>query len=186
MESGEIKRYYEWSSGSRAGRVEIYLAEDDNNVWFESGRFVKKELFDSQLSQISEETYLSKESQNFQPPAPPVPQSIEEWESVLGNGNPQPTSIAPPQPVQQKEKSAVQIILEKQKKFNSIELDVKIPLDFPNEKAIEFMMVMFDEDEVIDEIVNFVYSQMSSDQINSIIKTTIKERISNIPETNAE
>jgi hypothetical protein len=185
MESGEIKRYYEWNPGSsRSGRVEIYLAEDDNNVWFESGRFVKKELFDSQLSQITEETYQSKESQNSQPPAPQVPQSIEEWEAQLGN--PQLNSIAPPQPVQQKEKSAVQIILEKQKKFNNIELDVKIPLDFPNEKAIEFMMVMFDEDEVIDEIVNFVYSQMSSDQINSIIKTTIKERISNISENHSE
>ena len=39
------------------------------------------------------------------------------------------------------------------------------------------MTMMFDEDEVIDEVTEFVYSQMSSGEINDAIKNTIKDKI---------
>ena len=41
MELLEVKKRYEWISTSRIGRVETYLAEDEqNNTYFESGRVV--------------------------------------------------------------------------------------------------------------------------------------------------
>lgn len=179
MESGEIKRYYQWNIGSRKGTVECYLAEDDNNVWFESGRFVQKELFDSNLIQIDESTYLSKNKTQSQslPNLPKEPNTIEEWEAMY-IGNPQPNSIEPPTPVQSKEKSPVQIIIEKQKRLNDIELELKVPIKLPNEKAIEFMTMMFDEDEVVEEIANFVISQVSQEQIINMIKKSIKDKVS--------
>ena len=44
MEALEVKKYYQWRSGQRSGRVEVYMAEDDNNIWFESSRFVAKDI----------------------------------------------------------------------------------------------------------------------------------------------
>lgn len=188
MESFEVKKYYEWMSTSRQGMVEEYVAEDDTNVYFYSGRFVPKEEFESKLRQIDESLYLAKESKqsNFNAPPPaPAPTQFDEWEKLLGN-DPAPNSIAPPAPKVEKEKSAIQIILEKQKKFVEVELEITIPFKFPSEKAIEFMSVMFDEDEVIEEICNHAISQLSNDDINSMIKEAIKERISSISKSSGE
>ena len=55
MESLENKKYYEWTSTSRIGKVEAYLAEDETNIYFESGRIVPKDQFGYQLNQIDEE-----------------------------------------------------------------------------------------------------------------------------------
>lgn len=179
MESGEIKRYYQWNQGSRSGTVETYLAEDTNNVWFESGRFVQKELFESQLFQIDEDVYLSKIKN--QPisniPVPKSPNTIEEWESMM-IGNPQLNSFEPPTPIQSKEKSPVQIIIEKQKKLNETQLELRVPIKLPGEKAIEFMTMMFDEDEVIEEIANFVISQVSNEKIIDMLKESIRNKVS--------
>jgi hypothetical protein len=185
MESFEVKRYYEWITTSRQGKVEVYMAEDTNNVYFESGRMIPKEQLEIQLRQADESLYLSRggESQ-FAPPPPPQEKSFQEWESILGN--PQQNSIAPPSPKEVKEKSAVQIILEKQKKLNETTLSLDIPIKIPNDKAIEFMSVMFDEDEVIDEITNFVQSQISNEVISEIIKDAIKLKVSNYSESGDE
>jgi predicted small metal-binding protein len=176
MEALEVKKYYQWRSGQRSGRVEVYMAEDDNNIWFESSRFVAKDLFETQLMEVDESTYLSKVgTQDLPPPPPMVPQSIEEWESMLGN--PIQNSIEPPTPVYQKEKSPIQIILEKQKKLSKETLDVSLDLEFPSSKVFEFMTMMFDEDEVVDEMAEFVYAQLSNDEIHDSIKNSIKNRI---------
>ena len=176
MESLEVKKYYQWRSGQRSGRVEVYMAEDDNNTYFESGRFIAKDLFDNQLIEIDESIYLSKVGNQDLPPAPPVaPQSIEEWESMLGNST--PNLVETISPIQQKEKSPIQIILEKQKKLSKETLNVKLDFEFPSSKVFEFMTMMFDEDEVIDEMSEFVYSQLSNDDIHNSIKNSIKNRI---------
>ena len=48
------------------------------------------------------------------------------------------------------------------------------------------MTLMFDEDEVMEEISNFVYSQMTSDEINLMIKSAIKEKLSSIIDNKVE
>jgi predicted small metal-binding protein len=188
MESLEIKKYYEWSTTSRIGRVEEYVAEDDTNVYFQSGRFIPKDQLDIQLKLVDESTYLSRggESQFAPQPPPPAPQTIVEWERMLGN--PTPNSIEPPNPSngisnQQstpqlvEEKSPIRIILEKQKKKTVKDISIPFEFNFPSEKAIEFMMMMFDEEEVIEEIIEFALSQMSTEEIKEIIKENIKESI---------
>jgi hypothetical protein len=180
MENFEVKRYYEWISGGRQGKIEVYQAEDENNVYFESGRIIPKDQLEIQLRQSDESSYLARggESQFIQQIPQVTGPSFEEWEKMLGNDEPTPS--IQPQTIQKQEKSPIQIILEKQKKLVDVELDITMPLKLPSDKAIEFMSMMFDEDEVIDEICNFVYSQVSSEEINSIIKNSIRERISSI------
>ena len=38
MEELEIKKKYQWTSGPRSNQLEVYLAEDETHIWFESGR----------------------------------------------------------------------------------------------------------------------------------------------------
>ena len=173
MEAGEVKKYYTWNAGPDKGSIEAYLCEDDSRVWFESGASVQKDLLLVNLYESNESDYSSYQNSKPQPQYQP---QITDWESKLGN----PTDNQPIiQPAQHKsvEKSPIQIILEKQKKFQTESLDISIKFNFPLEKAIEFMTMMFDEDEVIDEVTEFVYSQMSSGEINDAIKNTIKDKI---------
>jgi hypothetical protein len=183
MESFEVKRYYEWLTTSRIGKVEEYVAEDDNTVYFQSGRFIQKDQLDLQLKQVEEEIYIAKGGDNqFLPPPPPQqPQSLDEWERMLGN--PEMNSIAPPTPKTEKEKSPIRIILEKQKKMSEESINVEIKLRLPSNKVFEFLSMMFDEDEVVSEITEFAYSQITSDSINDAIKETIKNYIISNTET---
>ena len=183
MESLEVKKYYRWVFGQRNGRVEAYLAESDDSVYFESGRFVSKDLFQSQLAEISEEEYKSRfNEQDLAPPPPAVPQSIEEWEAAMSG---QPIIVdAPtiePQVIEHKEKSPIRIILEKQKKMSKLNLNFVLEnLDFPNHKVLEFLTMMFDEDEIVEEMTEFVFSQMSQEDIHECIKSSIKNHILSI------
>jgi len=178
MESFEVEKYYEWTTSQRKGKVEIYLAEDETQVYFKSGRFIQKDLFESSLSEISESEYHQKEALNAAPPVPMAPQSIEEWEAKLGN--PQLNSIAPPPPKYVEEQSPIAIILNKQKKMVKETVQVEYELNMPNQKAIEFMTMMFDEDEVIEEISKYMISQISQEDFKNKIKESIKNRIESI------
>lgn len=188
MEAFEVKKYYEWMTTNRMGKVEEYVAEDDSTVYFQSGRFIAKEQLEVQMKQVDESVYLAKggENQFFSaPPPPPAPSSIEEWEKMLGN--PEPNSIAPPTPKEEKEKSPIRIILEKQKKMSEESINVEVKLRLPSTKVFEFLSMMFDEDEVLEEITEFAYSQITSESINEAVKETIKNYIlSNTKEPEAE
>lgn len=169
METGEIKKRYEWIATSRNGKVETYLAEDENNIYFESGRIVPKDLIDSQLRTISEEEFLYKERTEVQPEAPQTPN----WEQLLGN--PQPEFQSQPKPVE--EHNPIKIILDKQKKKESITLLVDINLEVPSKKVIELLDIMFDREEVIEQITNSSTSQIDIESVTERLKESIKEKI---------
>jgi hypothetical protein len=180
MESLEVKKYYRCVFGQRNGRVEAYLAESEYSIYFESGRFVAKDQFASQLMEIQEDEYKAKFTEQDLPQAPPlVPQTIEEWEADMSG---QPIESVTPTPetqvIEQKEKSPIRIILEKQKKLSKLNLNFILEnLDFPNNKVLEFLTMMFEEEEIINEMTEFIFSQMSQEDINKCIKDSIKNHI---------
>lgn len=181
METGEVKKYYAWNAGPDKGSIESYLCEDDTRVWFESGASVQKDLLLVNLYESNEFDY-----QKFQSAQPQVQQfqpQITDWDSKLGNSvtNTQPQIIS-----KVIERSPIQIILEKQKKFQTESLDISIKFNFPLEKAIEFMTMMFDEDEVIEEVTEFIYAQMTTGEINDAIKNTIRDKIRSSLEAKSE
>jgi len=168
MESFENKKYYKWISGPDQGNIEAYLAEDETGrVWFESGNSVLKDSMDSVMLESTESEYTYTLSMNKA-----NEDVFAKYEKLVND----PTPIEN-KPIE-KEKSAVKIIIEKQKKLNEIELNINIPVKLPNEKAIEFMTVMFDEDEVIEEITEFVKEQVTSEVILEMVKKAIKLRVS--------
>jgi len=191
METFEVKKCYRWNVGPETGVIEAYLAEDEDRIWFESGNSVPKTELDQKLSSVGEleyDSYISNQNAKVN--------QVSQWENMLGN--PTPNSISPPNPSngittqssfteRLVEKSPIRIILEKQKKKSVKDISIPFEFNFPSEKAIEFMMMMFDEEEVIEEIVEFALSQMSTEEIKEIIKENIKESIKKLlPDVESE
>jgi hypothetical protein len=182
IEPGEVKKYYEWKTGFRAGVVECYLCDAEDNVYFESGRFVNKNNLENELYSISEEEYLEKSNKQES-----VENQQQEWASLLGNEDEvqmlqpveSPKSNYVP-PIQIEEKSPIQIILEKQKKKEKRSIDISLDIEIPTTKVIELLTVMFDEDEVYEEIISQAVSAFSADDIKNLIQNSIIKTIKEI------
>lgn len=175
METLEIKKRYEWISTSRVGRVETYLAEDENNnTYFESGRIVPTSDIQNLLKEIDEETFNYKNSQQ---PEIEVPQTVDhfiEMEKLLGNENP----LAQQAVQQVVEQNPIKIILDKQKKKETVTLLVDFDFEIPTKKVLELLDLMFDREEVIDEIIKSSTEKINIESITEAVKASIKEKIS--------
>lgn len=181
MESFEIEKYYEWTVTQRKGQVEIYLAEDVNNVYFKSGRFIQKELFESNLTEITESEYKLKSVTN-KAYNDTVTSSVEQefkYDFIPDFKNNELSINS--NSTNTKEKSVVALILEKQKKINKQSLSVSYDINFPNDKAINFMCMMFDEEEVVEELAEYIIKQIGDTkvEIRDAIKNKINESLNN-------
>ena len=174
MELGEVKKYYEWETTSRRGQVEIYMAETEDTVYFESGRFVSKQEWESgALRQIEEFEYNAKTVN--------VPQEDQftKWESMLGN-DPQFISTEPT--IQQQIKpieeiNPIRVILEKQKKKETISIPVEIKIEIPNKKVMSLLDMMFDREEVTQELIKLITASIDVDSIVGEIESQIRSSI---------
>lgn len=182
IEPGEVKKYYEWKSGFRSGVVECYLCDAEDSIYFESGRSVKKDLLENELYSISEEEYMSKANREEN-----IANVQQEWSSLLGNeetdinlGNTVITSsntTYSPVETPKEEKSPIQIILEKQKKREVKKVELTLEIEVPNEKVIDLLCVMFDEDEVYGEIISQAISTFTIDDLKNLIQNSIIKSI---------
>jgi hypothetical protein len=173
IESGEVKKYYQWRSGFRSGQAECYLAENEDTIFFESGTSISKNALESELNQINEEIYLQNNSR-----AAAIAQTESQWKSLLPEDTLIPGSYSPtPTPIPVKEKSPIQIILEKQKKKESRLITISSDIDTPNDKVIDLLTTMFDEDEVYSEIVSTSLSKYSEPELKKLIEESIIKQI---------
>jgi hypothetical protein len=194
MEELEIKKKYQWTTGPRANQLEVYLAEDDTHIWFESGRNVQKEMMDVHLRQIEDSMYNSLISAQTE---------RERIQGLLGNEQPltmasltteqlgvAPLAPAPsaPDPIVEpkREENPISLILAKQKKLEIVDIKMNMPVEIPSIKVYEFLTMMFDEDEIVDEMTEFVFSQMTQEEIHECIKNSIKSHILSIDSNSGE
>lgn len=180
IEPGEVKKYYEWKDGFRQGTVECYLCEAEEKIYFESGRFVDKNRLDDDLFTISEEIYTQKTQREEA-----LINQQQEWASLLGNEDQallnQVTQSSTPQPAPQPapvvEKSPIRIILEKQKKKEVKQVNITLNIEVPTEKVIDLLTVMFDEDEVYEEIISEAVSNFDIEDLRNLIQESIIKSI---------
>jgi len=163
MEALEKKKYYRWTTFPNLRKVEAYLAEDGNYVYFESGRIINKELLSQELVDIEEEEYLNAIR-------------LELFSTEPFNQTSTPIDIEPPQNQHKKEQeiNPIKLILDKQKKTNTVNITVDFPIEIPEKKVLDFLCQMFDKDEVIEEVVNVCLYQIDSLSINETVKSKIK------------
>jgi hypothetical protein len=178
METLENKKYYEWVSTSRKGKVEAYLAEDDTNIYFESGRLVPKEKFGYELNQIEEDSYTKRkiEEESYSKiVSETVDNTAPNWESLLGNQElPEQKSQSTTPSVEQ---NPIKIILDKQKKKEKIKIPIDFEFEIPNQKVMELLDVMFDREEVIEEIIKSTVGNIQTEFIIKKISKTVEEKI---------
>lgn len=173
IESGEVKKYYQWRTGFRSGQTECYLAETEDTIFFESGTSIPKIALESELNQINEEIYLQNNSS-----AALIAQTESQWKSILPEDVVIPGSISSGQThIPAREKNPIQIILEKQKKRESRVITISIDIDTPNDKVIDLLTTMFDEDEVYSEIVSSFLSKYSESELKKLIEESIIKQI---------
>jgi len=178
MEELEVKKKYQWTTGPRSNQLEVYLAEDDTHIWFESGRSIPKEMMDVQLRQIEDSMYqalIGAQSER------------ERIQGLLGNdaplslgnitpeqlGNAQPSPAPQPEPEPIKEENPIALILEKQKKLEVVDIKMNMPVEIPSAKVYEFLTMMFDEDEVLDILSAKITEKFSIDDIQTIVRNSI-------------
>jgi hypothetical protein len=174
MELFENKKRYEWNATSRRGRVESYLAEDDSNIYFESGRFIPKENFGSQLSPIDEDVYQQKLSLETRKIEILPPDQIN-WESLLGNPEPLSNSVQIEQKVV--EQNPIKIILDKQKRKEKLTISVEFDFEIPSKKVLDLLDVMFDREEIIEEIIKSSIGNLETESVMKKISNATKETI---------
>ena len=180
MESGEIKKYYIYELGSRRGEVEVYMAEsEDGSVYFESGRFVNKEQWESNhLRQIEEREYNSinnKKDNSIEAQE----QKYLEWENMLGND---PSLLDKKEPEikiedREVEINPIKIILDKQKNKDVVSIPVSIEASIPSKKVMSLLDMMFDREEVTSEIIKSIVSTINVDFIVDTIEKEIKSTV---------
>jgi hypothetical protein len=172
MESGEVKKCYEWRSGFRSGQVECYLAETETTVYFESGNSIPKDRLEFDLFQIDEEIYNQKsriaqvqsEQQNSWEAMNQSIISLMPTEIPSSNPSSNPPSI---------ERSPIQIILDKNKKKESRNISVSLEIEIPSNKVVDLLTTMFDEDEVYQEIVTTCLSKYKNEDLKKLIEESI-------------
>jgi hypothetical protein len=158
----EEKKYYEWKSGALAGVVEVYAAEANEVAWFESGRSVSMEQLDIQLRRIDESDYNLKREV--------LPGITTDFISNVPLGNPTPAPV---------EANPIKLILDKQKKFDSIKLSFPVVLKVPSKKVIDLLGMMFDEEEVQEEIIKSIIEN-SENTLIAEFKEFIKDCVQNL------
>lgn len=168
MEILEKKRYYKWITFPNLGKVEAYLAEDNTYVYFESGRIILKELFTNELVDIEEDEYLMAVKLELFSSAPHIDQIASTGNIEIENQSNQ----------QKKEEvNPIKLILDKQKKTNTITITIDFPIEIPEKKVLDFLCQMFEKDEVMVEVVNACLNQIDSESINETVKVKIKNDI---------
>jgi hypothetical protein len=175
----EVKRKYQWVSGPRTNGLEVYLAEDNENIWFESGRSVPKDRFDILLRQIDDATYNSLNSaksereriQDLLGTTSGMNQITGDIAPELLGSSPAPTPQ--PEPVKVIEENPISLILKKQKKLEKVDVKMNMPVEIPSAKVYEFLTMMFDEDEVLDIISKEISDKFTKEDMQSIVRNSI-------------
>lgn len=176
MESGEIKKYYVWERTSRKGTTETYLAETEEAVYFESGRFVNRGDWESgALRQIEEDEYQKLSIKIPQIQEAPTPWNISD--EMLNGTVVNTNQIEVSNPQQKIEENPIRIILNKQKKTEKIKVPIEFEINLPAKKVMSLLDMMFDRDEVTQEIIKSVTSTIDVDSIVNTIETQIRASI---------
>jgi hypothetical protein len=179
METLENKKRYEWVSTGRLGKVETYLADDETNIYFESGRFVQKDQIDILLREIDEQVFQIKNSQQEQQQIQQTPTTDQfaEWEKMLGNPVEITQSAPQPEQIRIEEQNPIKIILDKQRKKETLTILLDVSIEVPNKKVLDLLDVMFDRDEVIEEIVKSSIHKLDQNAITEKVHQSVKEKV---------
>jgi len=156
--------YFQWIKGDDTGRVVTIKDIDDQWINFNEGGRLAKDLKDEFIKSLEED--IAKEFVKTEPPKIP-----------LGNPNTANKVMNNVTPVLDTHPSPIRVLFDKQKKCNKVKLVLDFPVKIPSKEIYELMSTSFDNDEVNQELHDFISDQLSEDEIIDCLFDSIKSLI---------
>lgn len=150
------KKQLQWIKGDKIGTVETVNSIDGEWTIFKSGARIATSLIDEFLMPIN------KEPLNFEET---VSRSVAK--SIKSNKEKVKEKL--------KEPSPIGILFNKQKNYDSVNLNLDFLIDVPKKPLYDIISTSFELDEVNEELESFIRDQISEDLIKNILFESIKE-----------
>jgi hypothetical protein len=152
---------YQWAKGDNQGTVETVSGTEGEWTLFQSGRRINTSLVEEFMLPIDGNEL------DFDSPTPtPVQTATKYKEAVKQN-----LKVSP-----------IRALLDKQKKLDKHNIKISIPIDLLSLDMYSLLSTSFDEDEVNQELQQFIEDQIQSDtvigMVQDSIQSLIKERYS--------
>jgi hypothetical protein len=204
---------YQWTQGPHNGQIETVNCEDDNFVYFDSGRRCAKQKLGYMMFQTTdseEQNFFGNSLNTFEDEIKygtthdyggdlgitvDIPDEFKD--EVIKTETPQniettktvelqPQIIATVPEVSAKEESPVAKLLNMQKQDSLIVTaePIHINLRWPTKQFIEILLNTFDRELVINELSNYMEKQINIDSLKDTLKFTISTEVNKLCNSN--
>lgn len=201
---------YQWTQGPHNGEIEVVNCEDDNYVYFDSGRRCAKAKMGHMMFQTSDTDDANGFGSGFnafedeikygtghdysgdlgikvdipdefkEAVVKETVQTVEATKTV----EPQPQIImtAPAEPEKVKEESPVAKLLNMQKEESLLATaePIHVNLKWPTKQFIEILLNTFDRELVINELSTYMENQINIDNLRETLKSTISAEVNKL------
>lgn len=160
----------QWVKSDKIGAVEEILEIDTEWTKFNSGSRIASNLISEFMIPIEGEPLNVDDIINTYDTGAsvPIPQDNNitiKTEQIVGN--------------EQKKINPIKILFDKQKKTESINLNLNFSINVPSKDIFDIINTTFEESEVVDELTLFILNQVNSNKIKSTLDESIKSLILN-------
>lgn len=149
----EEPKNLQWIKGDKIGNVETVEKVDGEFTVFKGGGKIFTNVLEEFLQPIDDN--LAGELIKTQTPQATVQTST-------------------PAPKSKVEKSALRILLDKQKRLDKVPMGISFSINIPKKKIIEVLESTFDPEELHIELENFIEDQLDAEIILNTVKDSIK------------
>lgn len=178
-------KFYQWVKGENKGIVEELTEEKDGFLFFESKRRILASVLNEYMLQVPEGTESINMSFEQFTDADSINASVNlpttgiRTHNTHQNPNELEKSLTPPV----KQKSPLQVLLEKQNEKGAYKLKVKFTYELSVPKKQTFNVLKesfnFEDEEIINELVTSSSDLVNTGEFKKFLKETIKNNIEN-------
>ena len=148
---------YQWIKGDKIGTVEILDKQEGEWSVFKSGGRINTSLIQEFMLEVDGEEL------DFDPPTPAIVNAANEYKK--------------PAKSQPKPASPIRTLLDKQKKLDKHNIQISIPIDLLSLDMYSLLSTSFDEEEVNQELQQFIEDQIQSDKVIGMVQESIQSLI---------
>jgi len=148
---------YQWIKGDKIGTVEILDKQEGEWSVFKSGGRINTSLIQEFMLEVDGEEL------DFDPPTPALANAADKYKKRAKN---QPKAASP-----------IRTLLDKQKKLDKHNIQISIPIDLLSLDIYSLLSTSFDEEEVNQELQQFIEDQIQSDKVIGMVQESIQSLI---------
>lgn len=148
---------YQWAKGDNQGTVETVSGVENEWTLFQSGRRINTSLINEFMLPIVDGEL------DFNPPTPALVKAAESYKANA--------------PIKKSVTSPIRALLDKQKKLDKYNIQVSITIELLSKEMYSLLSSSFEEDEVINELNQFIEDQIKTDTVIGMVQDSIQSLI---------